>query len=539
MLKSIFISVLLLLFTVNAGFAEDPITSLMEKTISFFTPLDVKVSRVEDNKVFIRLDSKNLINENMRMEVFRGGEVFYHPITREVLGDFARPVGRIEIIEIGRMRAIGRVISGNINEGDRAKIARTKKKTLFYQHKSVDWFLGDSYYKKLLASDRFELVDSSMQKEDIKNLLNEAKTIDAEVMISLNIDSDKTAGFLKQRMFWVDNGKEITSDSIFISPDLRKAILEQEGIKIKTNDKPFYIYELTSNYEKLAIGDLNGDGDEEILFCGGKGVSVYNPAAKLHKLWEIPLFSVNKHIYIGVIDINRNGKDDVIVTFKNNDGEIISYIYELKGTDFKPIWTTEGFLRISDGELLLQYNSPGGGYKGSIYNIVWSDEYKSDPPIKINTNIYDFVNFYVKGEGMLTLAFNNENFLDLYNRQGVRKWRSHENPNRTFQDTKTSNSSIHNKNTYYLTDRLRVFQNMVVSIKRNKGDSSRLVYLWWDGSSMKENIVIDKINGSILDYKIYSGRVYILNELTLGAKAKRLLKGKNPLSKYLLLVYTI
>ena len=81
-------------------------------------------------------------------------------------------------------------------------------------------------------------------------------------------------------------------------------------------------------------------------------------AGDLSGLYEIKTSPKDDHIWLDVLDINRDGKDEVILTVMR-DEMILSRIYEFKGGKFSVLWEGNVFLRRIGMNLLLR-NMSGG-----------------------------------------------------------------------------------------------------------------------------------------------------------------------------------
>ena len=64
---------------------------------------------------------------------------------------------------------------------------------------------------------------------------------------------------------------------------------------------------------------------------------------------------------------------------------------------------------------------------------------------------------------------------------------------------------------------------------------SQIRSLQWNGHAMEEQIVIDGVDGTILDYAVTNDNIYILASPMFGIKAANILKGDNPVKKELLI----
>ncbi len=573
MLKRILIIFIFLHWSIilsDSRSSENPLQSLSDNTVTFFKPLNFKITKVEENRVFIQSDMNSGIREGMRMDIVRTGQMFYHPVTREPLGQLEKRVGKAEIIGVNGDTAIGVVLSGEPLTGDKVRITRSKIKSLFYQHKTVDWHLGDAYYRELKDTNRFELFDTSLQTDDMELIFDEARKLGAEIIIYLEGESRKFDTILKQRLFWVEDKKEIYDETIYVTLDFIKEKKFGSEFLLTTGNEPILTYNLPRSSELIAIGDLDGDDKEEILLDSSTRVQVYEPAVDLHEMWELKGSKMDEHIYLDTIDLNKNGRDEVIITVSRDYNEIDeigsddmtvspskstldaihSYIYELEENAFKLLWETRGFLRVFNGNLLTQDYSKTGGFDGKIFTVIWDGNYRKDKPFPIThgINIYNFVTIQTADHEEFFLFYDKNNFLNLYSKDGLPLWRSKKNLGSFIREFKRESPTVMvDRGKWHVSDKMYAFQNEVMVVKRipitektvSLGyKTSQLKKFWWNGLSMEEGILIDKIYGGILDYAFYKGKVYVLSRPPFGIKAKNILKGDNPLITFLF-VYPI
>jgi hypothetical protein len=57
---------------------------------------------------------------------------------------------------------------------------------------------------------------------------------------------------------------------------------------------------------------------------------------------------------------------------------------------------------------------------------------------------------------------------------------------------------------------------------------SQIRSLLWNGLSMDEGVVINRVDGTILDYAVTSDNIFVLASPLFGIRAGNILKGENP-----------
>ncbi len=537
----------------HAAYADDnPLNRMRDETISYFKPMTGKITMVEDKKVVVDIGAKDSVKAGMRFNILREEASFKHPVTKEPLGKLASSVGRFEIKEVGPDSSIGTIIEGDAKEGDKVRISEIKVNMLFCQSKDIDWNLADSYYSNLKKTERFNMIETGMETDDPSKVIEEARRLHAEVALLLISKSVDSGTLLTQRLFWVSDGTKFTEADTKIDVAYAKELRFGEELFTPHKEEAWLQFDLPFGARLITIGDINGDGKQEIVLSTGKDIKVYIPGADLQPAFGgsyIGGSNLDDHLWIDTIDLNKNGKDEIVVTSMRGD-EIVSYIYELSGSEFTLLYKDNVFLRRIDNRLIAQAYSRAEGFDGPVFEIVWDGAYKKGSEVKLpkGVNIYDLVYLNDPQTGRVILAYDEKGFLNLYDDNGIKLWRSKTSTGgflTTFQ--KSSPSVMLERGEWAIKDRLSLRNREVLFVKRVplleavRGfgyKSSQIKRLWWNGLSMEEGVLIDNIKGSILDYTSAGDKIIILVSPMFGIKPGNILKGENPL-KTMLYIYSI
>ncbi|MFA5354856.1 MAG: hypothetical protein WC291_11560, partial [Thermodesulfovibrionales bacterium] len=73
--------------------------ALKAETLSFFEPVAAKIISVEGETVRIDRGSAGGLKTGMRLQAFKEGGAFIHPVTKEPLGNVELPLGEVEVTE--------------------------------------------------------------------------------------------------------------------------------------------------------------------------------------------------------------------------------------------------------------------------------------------------------------------------------------------------------------------------------------------------------------------------------------------------------
>jgi hypothetical protein len=537
----------------HAAYADDnPLNRMRDETISYFKPVTGKITMVENKKVVVDIGVKDSVKTGMRFNILREEASFKHPVTKEPLGKLEASVGRFEIKDIGPDSSTGTVIEGDAKEGDKVRISEIKVNMLFCQSKDIDWNLADSYYSNLKKTGRFNMIETGMETDDPSKVIEEARKLHAEVALLLTSTSVDSGVLLTQRLFWVSDGFKFAEVDTKIDVASSKELRYGEKFFIPNKEDAWLQFDLPFGARLITIGDINGDGKQEIVLSTGKGIKFYIPGADLQPAFggsQIEGSNLDDHLWIDTIDLNRNRRDEIIVTsMRGND--VTSYIYELSGTEFILLYKDNVFLRRIENRLIAQAYSGAEGFEGAVFDIVWDGAYKKGSEVKLpkGVNIYDFIYFDDPQTGRLILAYDEGGFLNVYDSKDLKIWRSKTSVGGFLTTFKKSAPSImvdrgewSIKDRLFLRNRESLFVKRIPLLEMVRGfgyKSSQIKRLWWNGLSMEEGVLIDDIKGSILDYTSAGDKIIVLVSPMFGIKPGNILKGENPL-KTVLYIYSI
>jgi len=420
---------------------------------------------------------------------------------------------------------------------------------LFYQG-DIDWFLGDAYYQMLKETNRFELIDTDIATNDIPKILAEAKTKGADAVLVLTSEISAGRVTVKQKLFWVGDVKEFAGKEVTADISSVQELRLRTGLFIPREGEILLSFHLPFKANRLATGDLAGDGNLEIVLAYGNKIRMYRQGVDLNELEE---FSVpaSEIIWLDTIDLNKDGKDEILITAMQGD-EVVSFIYELKNSSYVQLFKIKDtFIRKIGGQTIAQEFSKSDGYEGPVYFFNFrADTFKKGDILRLpaGVNIYDF-QLFNSPEGKQSVAAWDENgFLNVYNAEGIRLWVGKEDFggfSTTF--SKEGGSFIVDKGKWSVKDRLLLSNNELLAPKRKpllsmaKGLGywqSSLKGLWWNGSAIEERVFVENAGGDILDYDVAGDRLMILSKGTISTGAMKIFKGESPFG-VMLYIYSL
>jgi len=178
-------------------------------------------------------------------------------------------------------------------------------------------------------------------------------------------------------------GKKATLTSSIINPEF---INSSDPI----NRRGFWMsQQFKSEFKGMDIGDVNGDGLNEVVVIDKHNIYIYQKTKDdLRLLKQIKGKSYNNYMSVDVADLNKDGTPEIIVT-SLNDRTLNSFVLQYKDGDYKMIASDlRYFLRVIDtpsGQILLgQPYGMGKVFDSQIYEIVWRNgKYVSGDKMKI------------------------------------------------------------------------------------------------------------------------------------------------------------
>lgn len=514
---------------------EQPTADLNEavrRITSLFPKVEGKILSIEDNIVRINLGKKNGITTQMRLTVFREEKEFFHPVTKVVMGRYEIPLSLLEIKEVGEETSLGVILDKkeSIKIGDKVRITSGRIRLAFLFREGTDRDAVSAFYESLEGSGRFNILDDEkvraiMEKEGLKKIDSLAEeeikkignALNVEGIIFLETKHAPKGPFLRADLIHTFDGKNLGTYEATITTSGKR------DIEFPLPERRDYWKAFDLNYRArlLGIGDLDGDGRNEIVISDGTRIRIYRlEDSDLSEVWSDKDRRGDNHVSIDVADINRNGRAEIFVT--NYGDSLSSFVIEYGDGGYRRIWEDIPlFFRVTDipekkealiakeldGKIHEYLPKEGGGYiKGNPVKL----------PDKVDIYGFTFIDWRKKGAYQV-LSIDDDEYLELYKAEGERLWKSRERYGGYALYYKRPHWIIEGKlektwikgrilvKDYEKIQKAIVIRNIPITytFREFRGyREAEVIGLTWDGSEIMEEWRIGKLNGFIADYGV-------------------------------------
>ncbi len=531
--------VLSLSFIAEASLNSFYFEAFKNELLSYFPVIEGKVVKQVNNELILDKGSKDGLKKGQRIILFEQTVPLIHPVTKQVIGKSEKIIGSAEIIEAENNTAKAIVLDGDIKIQENQvlfKIPKSKTK-IFYAQTNTEWAVGEGYYRELKESGRFELIDAPVNVDENEKLFKSAKNVNAEVLLILKTVKKEQGLKISQELYWVKDQKPLSKAEIELNPTALSELRKKYASLIVPEGHTLLSFRLSRSINRIATGNFDGISQNQILIASDNELSLYQIEVdlKLKSSYSIPIGG--DILWFDTGDIDRDGKDEITITFKKDD-RVISSIIKWTGNEFEEISRIyDVFLRIYDGNLIAQAFSPSIGFDGEVLYI--KPEKSTFQKLKtfkmpVKANIYDF---YLIGN--LMFKWEEDGTFAVYNEKGVPLWRSQEPLGYGLQYEKQTGISMLSLGKWKVQSKIKPFSNGVIIIEKKPllglvnvstlgYRSSKLQLLQWTGIGIEQTDITEEMTGEILDYSVSSDRLYVLVKPPFGLVPKRILQGESP-----------
>ena len=410
---NIFGSMLIALTTVISTNAQAQSSASLDRMVSqiesIFPPLEGYVIAVEGSGLTLDLKHGMPVKPGDQLKLIRYGRELFHPVTKKKIGRKETDLGEVEVLEVrkdfSRARALDPTILPKEGDGVRSPFQKLKFIVAPPQIKSKKRVNADrlrfNLESRLNKHPRFEVptfdlglwmvdaklnIKSALQPRNLKKLHSKVKT---DFILIPRIRSVKGKMALNYKLISAVDGS-LKKQADIMSANLPTEDEPKENRRRKQTrfDRKTGSFKFVGKHEfsreivDFDIGDLNGDGKDEIIAIDRFRVMIFQN--KKGYLTRIIQFKTRKNIdhflAVDVEDINGNGRDEIFVTNQVGD-KLESFALEIKPKrkKLKYVWEKVNLyfriLRPIGKKPVLVSQSPGFGspFIGPIKNVFFKN----------------------------------------------------------------------------------------------------------------------------------------------------------------------
>jgi hypothetical protein len=560
---------------VLASFAhakEASFEMLTKEALSYFSPMEGSVVASAGQTFRADLGGETGLKIGMRLDVFRRGTAFLHPITKEVIGQSEELAGTAEALQVDSFGSTFRVLTGEAHEGDTLRLSSAPVRAMFYQSSDANWNLAEEYHLRLKDTGRFELLDAVPGKLPDTAIIEQAQAMNADIAIIVSAGTSTDDGSLSQRLLWVENPKELSSMEIRLD---RETVEEYTlGDEYFTPEATLAERAFTLPYagRLLGAGDFDGDGTDELLIARDDALLFYTSGASLVPALdgiEVRTGKRETPIWLDIDDVDGDGQDEIILTslvlmgaleevdiearpVKQQARRVISRVfdYQNRKRDFRVLWEGSLYVRAIDGVLYAQEFSRSKGFRGEVFTLRPDAEQPRGPEVNLpeDVQLYDFTFLTTSGGGKALVYYDRTGHISLADETGTHLWRGgfYGKPSQRFEQEKSA--MFIPPDEWHINDPMlrrggavyalrRAARTAVVESAGYKNTQVVALSLAEDGHTIKERVLKDTIPGDVKAFAFSGDRLFVLVR-SFKINPVNILKGRSPF-KSVILAYKV
>ena len=407
-LKTVLIALTLIMSSNAQAQSSASLDRMVSQIDSMFPPLEGYVIAVEGSGLTLDLKQGMPVKRGDQLKLIRYGRELFHPVTKKKIGRKETDLGVVEVLEVrkdfSRARALDPTILPKEGDGVRSPFQKltfivappkikSKKKVnadrLRYNLESRlnkhPRFEVPSFDLGLWMVDKKLDIKSALQQRNLEKLHDKVKT-DFILIPSIRSVKGKMAlnyklvsavdGSLKKQAD-IMSGNLPTSDAPKEREHGTQANFKNKKAVFKFVGKQDFPYEIVD----FDVGDLNGDGNNEIVLIDRNRVMIFkNKKGYLSKVTQVKTSKISNHFLgVDVGDINGNGRDEIFVTNQvGNKLESFALETKPKKKGFRYIWKDANlYFRIirpmgKKPVLMSQGSGYGNPFQGPIKKVLFN-----------------------------------------------------------------------------------------------------------------------------------------------------------------------
>ncbi|MCL0044704.1 VCBS repeat-containing protein [Nitrospinaceae bacterium] len=328
------------------GASAESLDRIVSQIDSMFPPLEGVVVSVDRKILTLDLKQGQPIKQGDRLELIRFGRDIIHPVSKKKIGRKETDLGEVEIIEVRQNFSLAKLMDpttlARASDGVRSPFneltfvvatprIETKKKT------SDRDLLRIQLEEKLASHPRFQvpsfeldlwLLENNLSVQGLltpKHLDQLSDQVKADYLLVSSVGSIKKKLVISYKLYSARTGRlekqaRILSEQLpgqrakLASPrenQVQRSFLPPKEGLVKYVGKQEFLFKIVD----LDVGDINGDGREELVVITPNRVIIYD--YKNNRLKRVAQFKAENrnHTFLAVDvgDINKNGRDEIFV----------------------------------------------------------------------------------------------------------------------------------------------------------------------------------------------------------------------------------
>lgn len=356
----ILLGVFLLFLSSPSVASQDQALKEMATDIAKSLPqIEGRVLGIQEGRLLIDKGSRDGIEKGVVLTVFRPGKPYYHPFTGALLGYTEEILGTVQVVVVNPSTswAVEISVKKPVQPGDKVRI--TSAKIPLYLFPIVDksgegfnvYAFQERFKSYLEETGRFTVYGENHVIMRIKDASELGLWGAFESMVGKtkglaligSIDAKNGKYLFEGELLSLETGRRIKRVSMALGSAGWQPQIERDLI--------FASPALPIKSYGMAMGDVTGDGSQEIVMATKSYLGIYNMNIKTKRLTEIskrPISPVSVLLSLDVADIDGDGRAEI--AYSSSD----VHTFTVKGQIFKvspqgkwkKIYSTDNLLRI-------------------------------------------------------------------------------------------------------------------------------------------------------------------------------------------------
>jgi len=334
------------------GASDASLNRIVAQIDSMFPPVGGVVVAIDKQTLTLDLKKGQSIKPGDRLNLIRFGADIIHPTSKKKIGRQETDLGKVKIIEVRRDYSLAKLMDSTvqIRVGDGVR-SPFNKLTFLVASPAIETTqkidkdrLRLELEKKLADHPRFQipafeldlwLLENNLNTQSLFNQNNLDKLnrrVKTDYLLVSSVRSVKQKLVLSYKLYSAQTGQlqkqaKILSDRLPVErlerrpapreQDIQRSFSRPEDALVKYVGKQEFRFKIVD----FDVGDVNGDGREELIVVAPHRVMVYTYRNKKFK--QVAGFRAENenHEFLGVdvADINKNERDEIFITNQLGD----------------------------------------------------------------------------------------------------------------------------------------------------------------------------------------------------------------------------